>query len=66
MKVKNRDFPGGPVVNSLPLQGRGLRFDPRPRKIACAAEQVNTCPTTPDFVLPDKRSCLSEKPAHLS
>ena len=53
LKVKNRGFPGGAVVKSLPLQGRGLGFDPQPGNIPCAKEQVNTCPRTPESVLPD-------------
>ena len=66
LKVRNRDFPGGPVVKSLPLQGRGLGFDSQPGNIPRAEEQVNPCPMTTESVLLDKRGCFNEGPAHLS
>ena len=42
-----RDFPGGPVVKTLPAQCKGHRFNPWSVNIPHAAEQLSLCAAEP-------------------
>ena len=44
-KMSGRDFPAGPVVENLPANAGGHRFDPWSRKIPHATGQLSPCPT---------------------
>ena len=47
----SRDFPGGIVVKNPPASAGGYEFDPWPRKIPRAAEQLSPCATTTEPTL---------------
>ena len=51
LKTPDRGFPGGAVVKNPPANARGHGFEPWPRKIPNAAEQLSPCTTTTEPAL---------------
>ena len=49
--IRREDFPGGPVVKTLPAHA-GHRFDSSPRKILHAAGQLVSCATATEAHVP--------------